>query len=294
MKKLITHNDLDGIGCHVVAAYFLRTDIDVDYCNYKNINEIVLNTIENHEQYSEIFITDISVNEEVAEKLDVIKDKVILLDHHPTALFLNKYDWAKVEGECKKGNTCGTRMLFEYFAPCYFNSSINDFVELVRRYDTWEWKDKYKDERPKQFNDLMYMVGKKEFAEDMILKTINNEGLFDSTYCKLLELRQNEINRDIEKKDKNIIVKDILGYKAGVVFADSFISELGNRLSEMHPELDFIAMINQETISYRTIKDNVNLSEVSKYFGGGGHPKASGSQVDKCDVNKFIDILFRL
>lgn len=294
MIKLITHTDLDGIGCYVVAKYFLTKEIDVSYCDYKNVNEVVNDIMEKHEDYEEILITDISVNEEVAEKLDKIKNKVKLLDHHPTALFLNKYDWANVEIECDKGKTCGTKMLFDYFKKDNINSSICYFVELVRKYDTWEWKNKYNDEIPKQLNDLMYMLGRKEFVEDMIYKTNSNEVLFDNLYCKLLELKQREIDNYIKQKDKKLLIKNILGYNAGVVFAESHLSELGNKLSELHPELDFIAMINQETISYRTVKEDVNLSEVAKCFGGGGHPKASGSQVNAYCLDKFIEDLFKI
>lgn len=294
MIKLITHNDLDGVGCYIVAKYFLEEEIDVSYCSYKNINEITSQVIDNEEKYSQIIITDISVNEYISEKLNQLRRcKVVLLDHHPTALFLNKYEWAKVEIECDKGKTCGTKLLFDQLKVGNENPAICYFVELVRKYDTWEWKDKYNDEIPKQLNDLMYMIGREEFIKDMVYKTKSNEVLFDNLYCKLLDLRQNEIDRYIEKKEKNIVVKNILGYKAGIVFADNFISELGNKLSGLHPELDFIAMINQETISYRTIKEDVNLSEIAKVFGGGGHPKASGSQISENNINNFIDMLFR-
>lgn len=297
MIKLITHNDLDGVGCYVVAKYFLDAEIDVSYCDYKNVNEIVLDVIKTHEQYDEILITDISVNEEVAEKLNNLEDKVKLLDHHPTALFLNKYTWAKVEIECDKGKTCGTQMLFDDLKSVsndYIKCIPKLFVELVRRYDTWEWKDKYNDEKPRKLNDLMYIVGKEYFIEDMLSKINTGVDIFDKFSLKLLELRQKEVDRYIEKKDDNLIIKDILGYNVGIVFADNFISELGDKLSELHPELDFIAMINQETISYRTTKDNVNLSEIAKHFGGGGHPKASGSQMDKRCVDDFIEDIFNI
>ena len=51
MIKLITHNDLDGIGCYVVAKYFIEEEVDVSYCSYKNVNDVVLETIENIEKY---------------------------------------------------------------------------------------------------------------------------------------------------------------------------------------------------------------------------------------------------
>ncbi|ENY8365389.1 TPA: DHH family phosphoesterase [Clostridioides difficile] len=298
MIKLITHNDLDGVGCCIIAKYILREQIDVNYCNYKNINDVVLDTLKNHDKYEQILITDISVNEDVAKKLDRIKNKVQLLDHHPTALFLNNYDWANVEIECNKGKTCGTQMLFNYLQRCYDDTSestLKYFIELVRRYDTWEWKDKYNDLDAKYLNDLMYIMGIEDFIMDMLTKIDSDEMcLFDKLSLKLLEIKQKEIDRYVEKKDENIMVKEILGYNAGIVFAENHISELGNKLSELHPELDFIVIINREIISYRTIKDNINLSEIAKVFGGGGNPKASGSQIDESCIDNYIKDIFNI
>ncbi|MCO5822887.1 DHHA1 domain-containing protein [Clostridioides difficile] len=297
MIKLITHNDLDGVGCYIIANYILHEQIDANYCNYKNVNDVVLETLEKHDKYEKIFITDISVNEEVANKLDKIKDKVQLLDHHPTALFLNNYDWANVEIECSKGKTCGTQMLFDYLEKDYNNLSeptLKYFIELVRRYDTWEWKDKYNDLDAKHLNDLMYIIGIEDFIIDMLTKIDEDIYLFDKLSLKLLEIKQKEIDRYVDEKDKTIMVKEILGYNAGIVFAENHISELGNRLNELHPELDFIIIINREIISYRTIKDNINLSEIAKVFGGGGHPKASGSQIDECCIDNYIKNIFNI
>ncbi|MDI0267862.1 DHHA1 domain-containing protein [Clostridioides difficile] len=297
MIKLITHNDLDGVGCYIIANYILHEQIEVNYCNYKNVNDVVLDTLEKHDKYEKVFITDISVNKEVAKKLDKIKDKIQLLDHHPTALFLNNYDWANVEIECSKSKTCGTQMLFDYLKRDYNNlseSTLKCFIELVRRYDTWEWKDKYNDLDAKHLNDLMYIIGIEDFIIDMLTKIDKNTDLFDKLSLKLLEIKQKEIDRYVDEKDKTIMVKEILGYNAGIVFAENHISELGNRLSELHPELDFIIIINREIISYRTIKDNINLSKIAKIFGGGGHPKTSGSQIDECCIDNYIKNIFNI
>lgn len=130
---------------------------------------------------------------------------------------------------------------------------------------------------------------------DMLTKIDSDEMcLFDKLSLKLLEIKQKEIDRYVEKKDENIMVKEILGYNAGIVFAENHISELGNKLSELHPELDFIVIINREIISYRTIKDNINLSEIAKVFGGGGNPKASGSQIDESCIDNYIKDIFNI
>jgi len=78
MIKLISHVDLDGISCAILGILAYGEDnIDISYCNYDKVDEIALEVYKEHEKYEQIFITDISVNKEVAEKLNSISDKVV-------------------------------------------------------------------------------------------------------------------------------------------------------------------------------------------------------------------------
>ena len=79
----------------------------------------------------------------------------------------------------------------------------------------------------------------------------------------------------------------------GVVFADKYISELGNELCKLNRELDYIAIVNMSTrsVSYRTIKDDVDMGMIAKKYGGGGHPKAAGSKFDVYKLARFFDEL---
>ena len=47
------------------------------------------------------------------------------------------------------------------------------------------------------------------------------------------------------------------------------------------------------TVSYRTVKDDLDLSDIAKGFGGGGHPKASGSRFDASIVNDILNNIFK-
>jgi oligoribonuclease NrnB/cAMP/cGMP phosphodiesterase (DHH superfamily) len=111
MDKLFTHTDLDGIGCSILGKiYYGTNNINVEYCEYNNINEKVLEC--DFERYEKIFITDLSVNDEVAEKIDKLNGKFNLIDHHETALWLNKYDWAQVKTKKEDGKKeSGTSLL---------------------------------------------------------------------------------------------------------------------------------------------------------------------------------------
>ncbi len=112
MIKLFTHTDLDGVGCAVLAKLAFKDEVDIEYCNYDEINEKVLEYINQNDNKIPIYITDISVKEELAKLLDK-RGNVQLLDHHPTALELNKYSWCRVMVEDLSGlKTSGTKMFY--------------------------------------------------------------------------------------------------------------------------------------------------------------------------------------
>ena len=76
--------------------------------------------------------------------------------------------------------------------------------------------------------------------------------------------------------------------------AEKYFSELGNELCTRNPNLDYVAMVNVGTysISYRTIKENIDVGQVAKRYGGGGHQKAAGSDFHNHIVTQFINNIF--
>lgn len=280
-------------------------NVDIEYCNYDDINENVLNYLNNNDDsLSNIYITDIRVNEDVAKLLDE-RGGVCLLDHHPTALELNKYPWCKVMVEDLNGvKTSGTKMFYHWLgiSGCLSdelesNESLGKFVELVRNYDTWRWSELGEDGVIcKQVNDLMYLYGRDRFIT-WCISEIHDE-VFPRLYAAdelLLNTKQREIDDYIEEKNEQLFISPICGRVCGFVFAEKYVSELGNRLCKMHPEIDYIAMIDMgnKTVSYRTVKDNIDLGkDVAQLFGGGGHPKAAGSEFSENVQFKTIENIF--
>lgn len=302
MIKLFTHTDLDGVGCEILGKLAFGEDINIERCNYENINSNVKKFLKDANKYDKIFITDISVNKEVADELNNISNKVVLLDHHKTALYLNEYSYAIVQVEDETvGKLCGTYLFYEYLKKNYkeFNDifALKTFVDYVRMYDTWEWKDKYNNIIPKRLNDLMYMDGVNEFIDKMIYRLGNNFPIFDDKDILKLDIEQKNIDSYVAQKNKTLIVNDNLfpGYTVGITFADKYISELGNKLCELHAELDFVLLINMNSliVSYRTVKNDLDLSVIAKKYGGGGHPKASGSRFNISIIDNILSGIFK-
>lgn len=316
MVKLFTHTDLDGVGCAILAYLaFGKENVDVEYCDYNNVNAKVVELLDNEElyrSYDVIYITDISVNEEVAAKIDTLDPigdgKVILFDHHATALELtDKYYWSlvKIFDNHTRIKTCGTEIFYKYLTGFkYLNryskdfiSNITKFVDIVRDYDTWRWKEELGDDGIvcKEVNDLLYIYGREKFINWCIDSLVNYPlgfPVFERTELTLLEQKQKDIDSYVSLKDKQLVkMEDQFGYTYGLVFAERYFSELGNKLSELHPEFDYIAMIDiaDGKVSYRTAKDNLDLGgEIAHSFGGGGHRKAAGSVFDGIRVREMV------
>ena len=313
--KLFTHTDLDGVGC-VILAYlaFGRDNVDVEFCNYDDVDEKVETLLSNSDLrnlYDKIFITDISISEELAKAIDVWINpfNIRLFDHHATALWLNEYEWSEVIVEDETGlKMSGTALFYNhlvlngFFDQYIMNERVMDnicrFVNIVSDYDTWRWKELGEEGVIcKQVNDLFYIYGREAFI-DWALRRLKFYGSypefpsFSDEDLLLLEQKQKVIDRYIEKKDKQLIVQtDAFGYIYGVVFAEQYFSELGNRLCELHPELGYVAMIDicGGKVSYRTVREDLDVGgTIAHSFGGGGHPKAAGSTFDGCGVRDLV------
>lgn len=328
--KLFTHTDLDGVGCAVLAYLaFGRENVDIEYCNYDDIDEKVMKFLEsNTVPYNMYYITDISVSEKVAKEIDSRswKEKVRLFDHHKTAEYLNKFDWCEVMDFIPFTDhlkTSGTQIFYTYLrSQCTCLDSLSDkvrlnmskFVNVVRDYDTWRWKELGEEGIIcKKVNDLFYIYGRDKFIRwitHQIHTFINPKDVcfswenkqfpeFSSDDKAVLDQKQKDIDIYIDEKDKQLVqITDIFGNIYGVVFAERYISELGNRLCELHPELAYIAMIDicKGRVSYRTVREGIDLGgEIANSFGGGGHTKAAGSTFDRKAVIEIVtDIVFNV
>lgn len=318
--KLFTHTDLDGIGCAILAYLaFGRESVDVEYCDYRDINEKVEEFWENGpvEEYDKVFITDISIGKDLARTIDLYAGDDIwhLFDHHATALGLNKYDWCEVSvmNDTLGIKTSGTELFYTYlrrheqFDHLSVNviGNIDEFVDIVRDYDTWRWKElEKKGIIRKQVNDLFYIYGREKFidwalGQILTLKLyrgMSDFPIYSEKDIALLDQKQKDIDIYVEEKNRQLFNRvDEVGHTYGVVFAERYFSELGNRICELNPDLAYIAMIDisSGTVSYRTIRDDIDVGgEIAHAYGGGGHPKAAGSTFDKdqiqCTVHGLI------
>ena len=223
-----------------------------------------------------------------------------MIDHHKSALSLDNYDWGYVVVEDTAGNlTSATSLFYEYLISMGYleaTESLSEFVELVRQYDTWEWE-KNENQKAHSLNSLFYLVSIDDFEETMIERLSSTSHFdFDEFEKRLLNMEEDKIERYIRRKKREIVQVKVRNHFAGVVYAESYHSELGNELGKEYSHLDFIVILNMggKRISYRTIHDHVDVAEIAAHYGGGGHQKASGSTLTNQAYKHFVLDTFQL
>ncbi|KOP75787.1 oligoribonuclease [Bacillus sp. FJAT-21351] len=303
MYKLLSHTDLDGVGCGVLAKLAFGDRIKIRYNSIASLNREVEWFLENEERNTHLFITDLSVNEENEKRLEEFYQtggKVQLLDHHKTALHFNEYEWGHVVVEDNEGNLAsGTSLFYEYLIEnelIQTSNAVDEFVELVRQYDTWEWE-KNNNQEAHRLNALFFLISIDEFEEKMVNRLQNSDHFFfDEFEQKILDMEEDKVERYIRRKRRELVQTSIGDYLAGIMYAESYHSELGNELGKEYPHLDYIAMLNMggKRISLRTIHDHVDVSEVAGHYGGGGHAKAAGCSLTNEAYNQFVTDTFHL
>lgn len=308
--KLFTHTDLDGVGCAVLASSAFSSPeyhLSITHVDYNNVNQEILHYLEDCQTDEFLLITDISVNAQVADRIDEMSfDNKLLLDHHGTAVEpLSKYSWCIVSptNSHTLEKESGTSLLFQYLVeenliPDKQYSRLKTFVNIVTAWDTWTWKANNCSIAPK-LNDLLQLWGISRFHEwcKSWISCKYYPDLDDAgrSACTVLSDIKSQY---IKEKASEIIMctaKD--GYDYGVVFADKYISELGNALSEQYSELEFIAIINMGnlSISFRSIHRRLDLGKYIEFkMGGGGHPQSAGALIPFECVKKIVDELLTL
>ena len=306
MKVLLfTHkNDIDGIG-NVILSKLAFTNIDYIPCETFALKQKVKDFIATKRiyEYDKIYITDLCLDEETLSEINQDKQlcsKFQIIDHHKTYEDekYTKYPFVKVQLKNEKGLCCGTSLFYEYLIKNNYLKEtpiINEFVELTRQHDTWEWKNIYNNEKSRELAILFDCLGIEGYISFILKKlTTEKEFIFNNIETTLINNKKLEINDAIEEYLKNIYYREILGLKAGIIFINyEHRNEIAEYLRENKYDLDFVMMISLDrgVVSYRSTKDNVSVRKVAEYFSGKGHDKAATNPITTEQKEKIIHIL---
>lgn len=292
---LITHTDLDGISpiilMNLTKEKFEFKSIDINEVD-DTLNELFANDLS---IYRQIYIVDLTIPEVFYKTLDGL-DNVLVFDHHETHLYATKYKCTTIKVKEYGHLTCGTELFYNYLKSVYPHLDtplIKDYVEIVRQCDTWDFTDA---EFAKQVGSLPFVYGKKDFIKSISKRLLKDKEKFELTAFekRYVKIQKEELDRYLKFKESKMVKYEINGYKVGVVFAEDHKSELGNYLSSNNLDLDLITIISScERVSYRTVHDDVKCNKFAELVGGGGHQKASGSEMTQEFRDEIIKLYYK-
>lgn len=274
----IYHANCDD-GFAAAFAVWKRFGDAVKYvpCNYGNDAPDVTG--------KDVLIVDFSFKKDVMEALASKARRIIVLDHHKTAKdeladflklecvggpFEKRYADRMTEGVgvCFNMEKSGCRLAWEY---CFGSDPMPEWMEHVEDRDLWRFNLRATKEvciairsLPREF-DLWDMFTTERLA---------NDGVAIRRYVDMI----------VGNICDTAFEEEIAGHKVPVAACSyDFVSETAHELLKRNPAAPFAACVVRSydgtTYSLRSMDDRMDVSEIAKANGGGGHRNAAGFRV---------------
>ena len=306
MKVLLfTHkNDIDGMG-NAILAKLAFDSVDYVLCETFDLKKKVEEYFKNKKiyEYDKIFITDLCLGEEKLKQIDEdekLKGKFQIIDHHKTYEDekYTRFSFVQVKLKNDHGLCCATSLFYEYLLNNNYlvrNDAIDEFVELTRQHDTWEWKNIYNNEKSRELAILFDAIGINGYIKFIYEKLLKEQTFeYNEIERMLIDNKKIEISEAVEEYLDKIYYKNILDLKAGIIFINyEYRNELAEYLRENKYDIDFVMMISLDrgVVSYRSTKNGVSVRKVAEYFGGKGHDKAATNPITSKSKEAILEIL---
>lgn len=230
----------------------------------------------------EIYIVDFSFKKPILDTLEAHNQKVVVIDHHKSALpdVEGRDDWVfDLEHS-------GAVLAWQYFHP---NVEVPELLLQVEDHDLW----KFEQFENREFNVALHQYPKTFAAWDQLITDLQDDNFRINFIAKGAMLAKFE--------DK--LVTDLMGYRERVLFRGNEVwainasriyrSILGNQLAELNEANEQTALGivyyhygGKVHVSLRS-KGNVDVAAIAEQYGGGGHKNAASIRVDT-----FADLPF--
>ena len=258
----IVHKDFDGIGASIMLANtFPKENIEFYATTYAKIDNVWKNV--DKDAYDYFIMADISPN--VPELID-LTDKLILLDHHTTAV---EYHNPKKNRAVVTEN-CATMLVKDYCETVFGKdlSHLQEFAKLANDYDMWILDDP----RSWELNELFFKYWDVKFRQRFMDGNIE----LNEEEQKYINSRHVQFDRIWDKMEVFDIPAE--GIKACFFREREMVNDLAHKLLK-DEDYDYVFCQNPATksISVRINDTGVHIGNILKELKlGGGHKLASG------------------
>lgn len=256
-------------------------------------------------QAKNIYIVDYAYSLEVLKKQAAKCEKLLVLDHHESAI----KELAGYENAILDENKSGAGIVFQYLKTkyphslyandAYLRNSLALFVHYVQDRDTWT----FESPNTESFTARMALspMTLKDWS-DLFDHFVQDEFGFLHEGKLLLQQHRNNIDKFIKL---NLIWIKLFGRQYPIInLPKEYGSDACSEILKRHPEVDFAMYYFEDSLSYtkgpyigiRSRKNGpVNVRIFAEHFGGGGHPSASAfrTPLDKVRMLEFEKDLYQ-
>ncbi len=213
-----------------------------------------------------IYFIDFSYVPEVMRRLAGVNKKIVLLDHHATAQ--GNLAYAAPESVFQT-NHSGAVIAWHYFHP---NEAVPRFLQYIEDIDLWRWS-------LPRVRAAAAFLDMQEFTLDTLtgLREHFDSDMEFARLCDVGDIALEYKESLIRSTANGASLVSFEGYEALVVNASVLISEVASALYAKHPPLAIVWYEDSGGVRVSLRSDgSVDVSELAKRYGGGGHPRSSG------------------
>jgi len=210
-----------------------------------------------------VVILDFSFSNAITKKMIEEANDLMVIDHHKSAV-VELHDISNTIFDMSKS---GATLAWDFFHP---GKEAPKFIQYITDRDLWKWELPYSKEFSAAFDMVPFEFEEFEkFEDDSVFDDAVKRGSYILAYSKTV----------VKKVCDKASERRIGGKHVMVVNSSHWMSEIGAKLS---PDCDYALIWYYDhndkkiKVSLRSFHEHVDVSDVSKKFGGGGHKKAAG------------------
>jgi len=222
-----------------------------------------------------VFVVDFSLSLEAMTELNEKSEELIWIDHHKTAI--ERLEGLEIEGK-RDLSKAGCELCWEFFHP---EKPMPSAVYLLGRYDVWEWRNVK--------NGIEFQYGMRNEVTDpskkeslVLWKSVLDDITLtmDRIICNGGAIYNYQILQDTNLIRFCSYTGEFDGYLTLFLNAPVVSSMMFEQVASEYPEIElFVGYYfkrNRWKFALRRGNSEVDVSEIAKKYGGGGHPGAAG------------------
>lgn len=251
--------------------------IPMDYNDGEDSNLLYELSNKNIEHDIDLYIVDFYIKD--IERFLAYAKNIKIIDHHKTSL----EQFKKLDDSIKNQiefifdiNECGASLCYKHFYPDF---ELPTLFKYIKDRDLWLWREP----NSKEVNTyIRTFIGSEmtihKFKVLNILFNYTKPNDIAKKGADMLEFQNNQVLSKLNK------IKDIKinGFDFKCINATENISELGSEICKKYNTPSCMYFITEDSdliLSFRSLDELHDVSEIAKTLGGGGHRNASGAKL---------------